>query len=154
MEENNENEKKTEYKNVHPLSLIMSALALAIAVFSLYNSMSITKTSAEQEVVAEDISYKVYIGLTDKNQQRQIIANDVAIEIVKTICMNNSVGYTIYTAKGGFREKEGFRAENTIVLEMDRIDEETLNTIMNDIKRRLNTSSLFVTKNSLEIFNY
>ena len=90
QKENKVVEEKKEYKHIHPSALIMSALALAIAVFSLYNSMSITKTAAEQEVVAEDISYRVYIGLTDKNQKRQIIANDVAVEIVKTICMNNN----------------------------------------------------------------
>ena len=154
QKENKAAEKKKEYKHIHPSALIMSALALAIAVFSLYNSMSITKTAAEQEVVAEDISYRVYIGLTDKNQKRQIIANDVAVEIVKTICMNNNAGYTIYIANGGFREKDGFHTENTIVLEMDRIDDDTLDVVMNDIKRRLNVNTLFVTKNSLEIFNY
>ena len=37
---------------------------------------------------------------------------------------------------------------------MDRIDDDTLDVVMNDIKRRLNVNTLFVTKNSLEIFNY
>ena len=147
-------EKKNKLKTVtHPAVIIVTALALAFSTISLIRVASFTRTRAEEGVVAEDISYSVYIGLTDKNQNRQIIEDDVALELVKTICINNNVAYTIYNANGGYNDGCILHTEKTLVLEMDRIDEETLDKIINDIKRRLNIHSVMVMKKPVEIFD-
>ncbi|MBO6120067.1 MAG: hypothetical protein J6P02_06330 [Lachnospiraceae bacterium] len=147
-------EKKNKLKTVtHPAVIIVTALALAFSTISLIRVASFTRTRAEEGVVAEDISYSVYIGLTDKNQNRQIIEDDVALELVKTICINNNVAYTIYNANGGYNDGGILHTEKTLVLEMDRIDEETLDKIINDIKRRLNIHSVMVMKKPVEIFD-
>ena len=141
--------------HTHVGIIVLCAIAIALSVISFVRTMGINKTYAEQEVVAEDISYNVYIGLTDKNQNRQLIANDVAIEIIKTICVQNNVAYTIYEVQGGFKDAGGcLHTENTIKLEMDRINDDTLHQVLNDVKRRINTSSMMVLKNPVELFDY
>ena len=73
---------------------------------------------------------------------------------MKTICINNNVAYTIYNANGGYKEEGVVHTEKTLVLEMDRISEETLYEIVNDIKRRLNVGSVMVLKQTAEVFDY
>lgn len=152
-------EKKTKKKinkttSTHPAVIIIASLAIIISAISLFRTSSFYRTTAEESIVAEDISYNVYVGLTDKNQKRQIIAYDVAKELIKSICINHSVGYTIYEAVGGYKDNNIVHTENTIVLEMDRINEETLYEVVNDIKKRLNVHSVMITKEPIEVFDY
>ena len=152
-------EKKTKKKinnntNTHPAVIIIAGLAIILSAVSLFRTSSFYKTRAEESIVAEDISYNVYIGLTDKNQNRQIIEESVALEIIKTICINHNASYTVYNANGGYKEEGIIHTEKTLVLEMDRITEETLYEILNDIKRRLNVGSVMVLKQAAEVFDY
>ena len=152
-------EKKTNLKTsirttTHPAIIIAAGLAIILSIISIVRTSSFYKTRAEESIVAEDISYNVYIGLTDKNQNRQIIDDAVALEIVKTICINRNASYIIYNANGGYKEDGIIHTEKTLVLEMDRITEETLKEIINDIKRRLNIRSVMVLKQAAEVFDY
>lgn len=137
----------------HPAIIIAAALALILSALSLIRVSSFTKTRAEEVVMAEDISYRVYIGLTDKNQNRQIIEDEVALELVKTICINNGVAYTIYNANGGYNDKGALHTEKTLVLEMNRIDDSQLDKIITEVKRRLNVHTLFIMKQTAEMFD-
>lgn len=141
-------------EGAHPALIILVALALILSAISIIRVSSFYRTKAEESIVAEDISYSVYVGLTDKNQNRQIIENSAAKEIIKTICINHSAGYTIYEAAGGYKESAIIHTENTLVLEMDRIDEETLYSVANDIKKRLNIHTVMIMKKPVEIFDY
>lgn len=148
---------KTRINNntsTHPAVIIIAGLAIILSIVSLFRTSSFYKTSAENSIIAEDISYNVYIGLTDKNQKRQIIDENAAVEIIKSICINHKVGYTIYNANGGYNDDGIIHTEKTIVLEMDRIVDETLNEILNDVKRRINTNSVMVLKHTAEIYDY
>ena len=148
-------EKRTKKsEGAHPALIIAVALSLILSAISIVRVSSFYRTRAEESIVAEDISYNVYVGLTDKNQNRQIIDYNVAKEIIKTICINHSAGYTIYEAVGGYKDNNIVHTENTIVLEMDRINEETLYEIVNDIKKRLNVHTVMITKEPIEVFDY
>ena len=147
-------DKKTSSIGAHPAIIIAAGLALILSILSLVRVSTIYRTRAEESIVAEDISYNVYIGLTDKNQNRQIIETEAAVEIIKTICINHDAAYTIYNANGGYKDQGIIHTEKTIVLEMDRISEDTLHEVLNDIKRRLNIHSVMVLKQPAEVFDY
>ena len=147
-------DKRISSIGTHPAIVIAAGLALILSILSLVRVSTIYRTKAEEAIVAEDISYNVYIGLTDKNQNRQIVETEAAVEIVKTICINHNAGYTIYNARGGYKDQGIVHTENTIVLEMDRISEETLYEICNDIKRRFNVHSVMILKQPAEVFDY
>lgn len=153
MDKKNKEETKKS-SSVNLLLIIVAALAIILSLVSLYRTSSFYKIETNEPVVVEDISYKVYIGLTDKNQKRQIIDENVAMEIIKTICVNHNTSYTIYNANGGYKEEGVLRTEKTIVLEMNRTIDETLNKILNDIKRRLNTEAVMVLKQNVDIYDY
>ena len=141
-------------EGAHPALIIAVALSLILSAISIIRVSSFYRTRAEESVVAEDISYNVYIGLTDKNQKEQLLDENEAFEIVKTVCINHNASYTIYNANGGYKKEGVVHTEKTLVLEMDRISEETLYEIVNDIKRRLNVGSVMVLKQTAEVFDY
>jgi hypothetical protein len=141
-------------EGAHPALIIAVALSLILSAISIVRVSSFYRTRAEESVVAEDISYNVYIGLTDKNQKRQLIDENAALETVKTICINHNASYTIYNASGGYKQEGVVHTEKTLVLEMDRVSEETLYEIVNDIKKRLNVGSVMVLKQTAEVFDY
>ena len=154
-------EEKTKKKiisntNTHPAVIIIAGLAIILSIVSLFRTSTFNKIEEREKeaIVAEDISYNVYIGLTDKNQNKQIISDAEAFEIVKTICINNNASYTIYNANGGYKSEGIIHTEKTLVLEMDRITEDTLHQILTDIKRRLNVGSVMVLKQPVEVFDY
>ena len=141
-------------EGVHPALIIAVALSLILSAISIIRVSTFYRTRAEESIVAEDISYSVYVGLTDKNQNRQLVEYDTAKELIKSICMNHNAGYTIYQVEGGYKENSIVHAERTILVEMDRIDEETLYAVVNDIKKSLNVHSVMVMKKPVEIFDY
>ena len=141
-------------EGAHPALIIAVALSLILSAISIIRVSSFYRTSAEESVVAEDISYSVYVGLTDKNENRQLIEYNAAKELIKKICINHDAAYTIYEAAGGYKENTIIHTENTIVLEMDRISEETLYAVTNDIKKRLNIHSVMIMKKPVEVFDY
>lgn len=145
--------KATKKEDNKILLLALIFLSLTLSTISLIRVSSFNNTKKEA-AATEDISYSVYIGLTDKNQKRQMIETEVAKEIIKVICVNNSVGYTIYETNGGYKKDGAIHTEKSLVLEMDRIDDETLYNVANDIKRRLNTSSVMIMKKTVDVFDY
>ena len=152
-------EKKIEIKNDNkrpPLNqaIIISIIAICIASFSIIKETNLYRELVIEKIKAEDNAYSVYIGLTDKNQNRQVIEEDVAIELIKTICIHNSTAYTIYKAQGGFKKEGIIHTEKTLLLELNRVSKETLEIIMNDIKRRLNVGTLLVVKKKVEMYDY
>ena len=145
--------KLKKIEGAHPALIIAVALTLILSIVTNIRVSTLHRTKAEESIVAEDISYSVYVGLTDKNQNRQIIDDEVALELIKTICINHGVGYTIYAAQGGYNDKGVLHTEKTYVLEMDRIDEKILDNVINDIKKRLNVHTLMIMKKSVEVLD-
>lgn len=146
--------KATKKEDNKILLLALIFLSLTLSTISLIRVSSFNNTKKDAAEATEDISYSVYVGLTDKNQKRQMIETEVAKEIIKVICVNNNVGYTIYETNGGYKKDGAIHTEKSLVLEMDRIDDETLYNVANDIKRRLNTSSVMIMKKTVEVFDY
>ena len=130
--------------HTHVVIAFVAVVALFLSLASFFKPMTRRMMPRKSSIVTtEDISYKIYIGLTDKDANYQTLTEDVATELVKTICIQHNQSYTIYNVQGGFKDEEN-KIQN----------EEVLYSILNDVTRRINNGSVMVVKNALEVFEY
>ena len=90
--------------------------------------------------------YTIYIGLNDKNTYEQIISTEDGIHTVNGLCIRYVDGYTMQTAKGGWKdEKEILTEENTLIYSFYEVTDEQVMQIMDDVLKELNQNSILVT---------
>ena len=137
---------------------IIAALSLGISLANINFDKEAKNSEAQVENLdegKEDICYRVYIGLTDKDANYQKIDTDTAIEIVKTICITRALAYTIYETNGGGKDENGvLHTGKTLILEMDHITDDELHAVLADVSKRLNAGALMYTKENLEVVYY
>lgn len=92
------------------------------------------------------------IGLNDQTQRKQIYTQKQAQQkIINTLTKHNIIsGYTITSAKGGYRHADNsFVNENSLILELfDKLPKKFIHTLINDLKAPecLNQESIAYTK--------
>ncbi len=89
--------------------------------------------------------YLLYIGLNDKDTYTQLLSDEEARDLVSSICVKYTGGYTASQAKGGWMdETDTLTQENTLVYAFYDVGEEQLVSIMDEILERLNQNSILV----------
>jgi uncharacterized membrane-anchored protein YitT (DUF2179 family) len=91
------------------------------------------------------------IGLNDQTTKKQIYTQKQAQNrIISTLTNHNISGYTITSAKGGYRHTDNtFINENSLILELfDKLPRKVVKQIINDLKAPecLNQESIAYTK--------
>lgn len=96
------------------------------------------------------IKHILSIGLNDQTTKKQIHTNKQAQQKIITALQRHNVisGYTLTTAKGGYRHDNGtFVNENSIILELfDKLPKKFIHTLIKDVKETLNQESVAYTK--------
>lgn len=129
-------------------------ITMAIAIAALVLSIFSTTINVKKDV-AEDVCYKVYVGLTDSNLGYQKLSDDIAKEMVKSICIEKNVSYTIYFTDGAYKDKKNLlHIEKSMVVEFDHIDEKKVKELCNAFEKRLNTGSVMIQKTKVENIIY
>ena len=88
--------------------------------------------------------YTIYVGLNDKDQNKQIISTSDAIETVDEIFFNNSVDFTRFGGKGEFKFNGSESYENSLVYEVYGSDRESIENISSQICKQLNQKSVLI----------
>lgn len=136
--------------HTHIVIVVVAVLALILSIFNFATNLQKKEINE-----GEDITYNVYIGLTDKDAGYQTLDDNVAKEIIKTSCIGENVSYTIFPAEGGYKDKEGLiHTEKTMVLEMSHATEKQVYEIMNTICKRLNVNGVMYSKYKKDITYY
>lgn len=87
--------------------------------------------------------FTLYVGLNDKDKKVQIINTLEAYKIVNNIVVKYTDGATIYEANGIYKHNDGTVViEKTLRIELMFIDRETVNKIIDILKRVLNQESI------------
>lgn len=95
----------------------------------------------------EDVRYTLYIGTNDKDTYTQLIPLEEAKQIVNEICVKYVGGYTVQQANGGWVDETGsLTQEETLVYSFIGVDEEVLQSIMDEVLVALNQNSILVEK--------
>lgn len=95
--------------------------------------------------------YAMYIGLNDKDTNRQEISQKEAESIVNAICAEYADGYTAFEAIGHWTdENDTVINENTLVYVFYDIEEDVLQSMANEITEKLNQKSVLIEKQKTE----
>lgn len=96
--------------------------------------------------------HKVYIGLNDKDSKEQIFATEKYSKILKTVCKSYRTAFSVSQIDGGYFHEDGtYVEENTLVVSMTGVDDETVDEIAKDLCAFFNQESVMVTKGIIEV---
>ena len=88
--------------------------------------------------------YTIYVGLNDKDQNKQIMSTSEAIKTVDGIFINNSVDFTRFEGKGEFKFNNSEYFENSLIYEVYGEDRESIQNISSQICKQLNQKCVLI----------
>ncbi len=103
----------------------------------------------------ETIHYTLYIGTNDKDTYTQVKPMDEVKQLIDAICTKYVNGFTFQTANGAWSDEKGVVThENTIICQLDEIDEETIFQICDELRRALNQNTILIQKECVQLDFY
>ena len=97
-------------------------------------------------------TYNLYVGLNDKDTYNQVIDDNTAMEIVRSV-VSKIVGGATFTKSFGYWIDEfgNETTESTIVIKVTMTDDETIKKICEILNEKLNQNCIMVEKTLLEV---
>lgn len=96
---------------------------------------------------------KIYVGLNDADLHTQKFETPKYMKVLKSVCKNYGVGFSIEQINGGYFHEDGtYVEENTLVLTLIDIPKETVKEIAKDLCIFFNQESVLITKDEIETF--
>ncbi len=90
--------------------------------------------------------YSIYIGLNDSQTGMQKFSTERYLSILKNVCRSYKVAFSVQTINGGYFHEDGrYTEENTLMLGLMDIREETVMEIAKDLCAFFNQESVMVT---------
>ena len=137
--------KKTEI-----ISIILSAVAVVIAVCSLILNRPVAAPEAEPESGDNgDVQYVLYLGTNDKDTNEPVFDKDEAKEHLKAVLIQNFGGYTIQEADGGWIGDDGtIYQEYTLVVYLSDTDIDSVHKVSDQLLTEFNQNSVLIQSDS------
>ena len=96
---------------------------------------------------------KIYIGLNDPQTRMQMFDTEKYISILKDVCRNYHVGFSVSSDQGGYFFEDGsYTQETTLVLSLIDVDVQTVNEIAKDICVFFRQESVLITENEVRAY--
>lgn len=101
----------------------------------------------------ESIQTMIYIGLNDAESHRQEFETERYVSILKHVCKNYGVAFSMNVVNGGYFHEDGtYVEENTLVLTLLDVDDETIEEIAKDLCAFFHQESVMVTKSVSKLY--
>ena len=99
------------------------------------------------------IEAKIYVGLNDKEKHEQIFSLEKYKSIVKSICRNYRVNFSLHILEGRYfhEDNSSYVEENTIMI--TGIEKKTIDEIAKDICAFFNQESVMIVYNPVNVFS-
>ena len=95
----------------------------------------------------DECTYSIYIGMCDKDSNKQLLDTDAIIRIIRNVCKGYWVSFSSHAQQGGYISNDGgYVQENSIVLRIIGPSENDINEIAADLCCFLNQESVLVEK--------
>ena len=95
----------------------------------------------------------IYIGLNDSETGIQEFDSEKYITILKNACRMYKVAFSVQEISGGyFREDGSYTEENTLMLMLMDVPEETVNELAKDLCAFFNQESIMITSSPTTVF--
>lgn len=126
---------KNEKKFIHAIIIIIIIVNLACSVIFIHDKITYKE---------EPNHFTLFIGLNDKDANKQIINSFEAKNIVENITLKYVDSFTVNFGKGYWLNNNITYNESTIILYIDDSDINTIHKIANEIKEKLNQESILI----------
>ena len=88
----------------------------------------------------------IYVGLNDQETGIQKFDTEKYLSILKNVCRSYRVAFSVQVINGGYFHEDGrYTEENTLVLTLVNVEEETVIEIAKDLCAFFNQESVMVT---------
>lgn len=95
--------------------------------------------------------YELYIGLTDLEKGKSRFTHKQFTEYVKEYCTERKIDYSINRINGGFNHKTGYIVEASILITLLGDDSSRFLEAIEDIKELINTDTILVTREYVDL---
>ena len=96
---------------------------------------------------------KIYVGLNDSETRVQMYDTEKYISILKDVCRNYHVGFSVSAGQGGYFFEDGsYVQETTLVLSLIDADVDTVNEIAKDLCVFSRQESVLITENKVRSY--
>ena len=96
------------------------------------------------------IKYEIFIGVKDKDTYLETLSIDEVKDILKEVCKDKEINFSLLTQDGGYKHHKGYTTETSLRVIIIDIDEKEIVSLVDILKRRINTDTIMVTKTEIE----
>ena len=96
---------------------------------------------------------KIYVGLNDSQTMKQEHDTAQYVSVLKTVCKNYHIGFSLYLAQGGYMNEDGeYTEELTLVITLIDTDREIIHEIADDLCVFFHQECVLITDDSVEAY--
>ena len=101
------------------------------------------------------VSYKVFVGLNDRESKKQEIPTEDAMSLVSFYLASHFDGATVYPAVGVYRHEDGtIVRESSLVIELVFVSEFMVESLVQHCQKTLNQESIMIMRTECGIQFY
>ena len=99
------------------------------------------------------VKTEIYVGLNDSLTKEQMFSTDKYISILKDVCRNYHVAFSVNVVNGGYFHDDGsYVEENSLVLTLVDASKEIIEEISKDLCVFFHQESVMVSSTESEVF--
>ena len=101
----------------------------------------------------ESLQTTIHIGLNDSETGVQKFDTDRYLSVLKNVCKNYHVAFSVQVINGGYFHEDGrFTAENTLMLRLMNVSDETVIELAKDLCAFFNQESVMISSSANSVF--
>lgn len=94
---------------------------------------------------------RIYIGLNDAQTKEQIHETEMYMSVLKYVCRNYHVAFSVDMEHGGYYHDDGeYTEETSFILQMINADQDVVSEIAKDLCTFFHQESVLVTENHID----
>ena len=101
-------------------------------------------------MLKQGIKYEIFIGIKDKDTYLETLSIDEVKDILKEVCKDKGINFSLLTQAGGYKHDKGYTTETSLRVIIIDVDEKEIVSLVDILKRRINTDTIMVTKTEIE----
>ena len=99
------------------------------------------------------IETKIYVGLNDADTKEQMFATDKYKNILKNVCFNYHVAFSVDLQEGGYFHENGeYTQENSLILSLIDADKDIIQEIARDLCVFFHQESVLITEGEIKAY--
>ena len=104
----------------------------------------------EEDGIVRLTETRIYIGLNDSVTKKQLFETEKYMDVLKTVCRNYRVPFSVNKEQGGYFHEDGtYTEENSFVLLLIGTEREVVKNIAKDLCTFFGQESVMVTENQI-----